>query len=273
MSFNIKKISGDKEPFDRSKFSRSLSKAGASSSFINQLIKEIEENRHLRTTKKIYNYALDRLYRHKPAIASRYNIKQALLQLGPAGFPFEQFVAKIFQALGYATKTNVIIAGRCIDHEVDILLTEGNKQLMVECKYHNRQQLKSDVKVTLYIKASFDDVNEAWGHRQLHLHKGWIVTNTKFTSEAIKYGECAGINLLSWDYPQGKSLIELIHAYTLHPITTLVSLNKKEKQTFIAKGFVLCKDAPRYKTMLKELGIPPQKIKAIISEALEVCGK
>ncbi len=271
MSFKVTKISGHKELFDRKKFYRSLHKAGASKTLINQLISEVEADESLRTTKKIYAYALDKLYKSHPPTAARYNIKQALLQLGPAGFPFEQFIAHVFEAEGYQTKTNQIVSGHCIDHEVDVVVNNKEKHFMVECKYHNRQRLKSDVKVTLYIKARFDDVDQGWKHDAHTIHQGWVVTNTKFTSEAVKYGECAGVHLLSWNYPAGKSLIDLIHKYDLHPITALVSLNKKEKEAFIKKGFVLCKDAPKHAETLKELGMRPEKVNKIIQEAQDVC--
>ena len=81
----------------------------------------------------------------------------------PAGFPFEQFVARVFEAEGYQTKTNQIVSGHCIDHEVDVVVNNKEKHFMVECKYHNRQKLKSNVKVTLYIKARFDDVEKGLG--------------------------------------------------------------------------------------------------------------
>jgi len=271
MPFYIKKVSGHRELFDAKKFYRSLTKAGASKTLVNRLIKDIERDKTLRTTKKIYAYALDMLYKDNPVVAARYNIKQALLQLGPAGFPFEQFVAELFKAQGYTVNVNQIVAGYCIDHEVDVVVHDKEKHAMVECKYHNRQKLKSDVKVALYIKARFDDVSTGWQHDTHIIHQGWIVTNTKFTSEATKYAECVGIQLISWNYPKQRSLIDLIHMYKLHPITALVSLNKRDRDAFIKKGFVMCKDAKKHVHALKDLGIRPAQIKAIIEEAQAVC--
>ena len=271
MTFYIKKMSGYKEPFDADKFAQSLSRAGAQKTTIQQLIKDIERNSHLRSTKKIYAYALASLHKKNPVAASRYNIKQALLELGPAGFPFEQFVSALFIAQGYSVKTNNTIKGYCVDHEIDVIVTKDKKDGIVECKYHNKQQLKTDVKVTLYTKARFDDITKKWQSNKRQLHHNWIVTNTKFTSEALKYATCTQINLLSWDYPYNNSLIHIINTHGLHPITALVSLNKEEKKALLKKGFVLCKDAYQHAQSLKELGIKKEKIERIIHEALAVC--
>lgn len=46
---------------------------------------------------------------------------------------------------------------------------------------------------------------------------------------AIKYGSCAGLNLLSWDFPKGNSLREQIDASGLYPLTYLTTLSLNEK--------------------------------------------
>lgn len=271
MTFSVRKISGHTEAFDSKKFTRSLQKAGANKELIAQLLQEIEQDKNLRSTRKIYQYALDRLYKSNPSTAARYNIKQSLFQLGPAGFPFELFVAEIFKAEGYQVESNQVIAGYCIDHEVDIIAHKGESHFMIECKYHNRQRLKTDVKATLYTKARFDDVEKAWKNDTHNLHQSWIVTNTKFTSQAIKYATCVNIQLLSWNYPGNNSLIDLIQKHNLHPITSLVGLSKQDKQAFVKHGLVLCRDAHKHEQTLKAMGVHPSKIKKIIQEAKAVC--
>ena len=97
MAFYIRKSSGEKELFDIYKFRISLEKAGADEHLIDRLVCEIEQFPKLRSTKEIYGYALNVLQQEKPSVAARYNIKRAIMDLGPVGFPFEQFVAEIFQ--------------------------------------------------------------------------------------------------------------------------------------------------------------------------------
>lgn len=269
MLSTITKVSGEKENFDSKKLFRSLEKAGIEPKVIQRLIEQIEKNDQLKTTQQIYQYALKKLSQTNPVSAARYNIKNALLQLGPAGFPFEQFIMHILQAEGYKTKTNQIIHGKCITHEIDIIIQKEQRMSIVECKYHNRQYLKSDVKVPLYVQGRLADITQK---RENHdIINAWIVTNTKFTSQAIKFGHCANITLLSWDYPEIAPLPSLIQKYNLFPITALVSLSNKEKEMFIKNGFVLCKDVQKHLNMLKKFGLTTEKINRIIQETAALC--
>ncbi len=145
---------------------------------------------------------------------------------------------------------------------------------MIECKFHNRVGIKSDVKVSLYVQARFEDIRDSWEKNPYHeneFHQAWIITNTKFTSQAIKYGECKKMKLISWAHPKPNGLAQLITKYKLFPITTLTSLNRYQKQTFLKSGFVLCKDARDHKKTLQQLGLKPRQIEKIIQEAQAVC--
>lgn len=272
MSFYITKISGEQELFDPKKLTRSLHKVGASEEMIAEILAEIERNPALRTTKNIYGFAYNYLKKARPALGARYSLKQALLELGPAGFPFEQFIAHLFRKQGYTVATNQIIVGHCVQHEVDLVCSNHKEQYMVECKFHGRQELKSDVKVALYVKARFDDVHEAWekNHGQ-KFHQAWIVTNTKFTSEAIKFATCRNIQLIGWSYPTGGSLPELVAKYGLHPITALTSLSGSQKKMLINHDITLCKDVTKYKHLFKEMGFSQKEMEDMIHEANDVC--
>jgi len=170
----------------------------------------------------------------EPHVFSRYQLKQAIMQLGPSGYPFEKFIAALLQGLGYSVETGVIVSGKCINHEIDVVALKDNQHFMVECKFHNRSGTRSDVKVALYVKARFDDVASVF-------RQAWLITNTKLTSDAIQYGECAGMKMIGWSYPNKGSLQDLITDTHLHPITYLSSLSQSQKQQFLDNGIVLCK--------------------------------
>jgi len=70
----------------------------------------------------------------------------------------------------------------------------------------------------------------------------WIVTNTSFTYEALKYSNCTGITLTSWDYPKTENLAHLIVKFNLYPVTALTSLTHHQKLLCIQEGFILAKD-------------------------------
>jgi hypothetical protein len=274
MDFYVRKASGKKELFDVEKFRISLKKSGANDVLVERLVSEIQQLPKLRTTKEIYGYALTRLQQEQPVVAARYNIKRALLDLGPAGFPFEQFIAELFRVQGYTAVTDQIEQGFCVEHELDVVLTHDSTISMVECKFHNSQQLKTDVKVALYCKARFDDIKKTWEigeNKKQRFHENWLVTNTKFTSEAIRYATCAGIELLGWSYPSRENLPALIDRYSLYPVTTIPTLTLLQKRMFIKEGFVLCCDAQKYTHIMRKYGFTQAEINAFVSSAQELC--
>ncbi len=260
MPFYIRKSSGEKEEFSIKKFRRSLRRSGADAKTIEKIIARVKKEKP-KSTKKLHELATQLLQKYQPPIADRYNLKRALMELGPAGYPFELFVAQLYAHQGYKVLSNQLVNGFCVDHEVDIIAEKGKQHVMIECKFHNRPGLKSDVKVSLYIQARFEDIRDAWERNPQHpheFHQVWLVTNTRFTSEAIKYGECKNIKLVSWAYPENKGLAVMIDSLGLHPITTLTSLTKQQKRSFIKEGLILCKDAQKHITMLKRLGFSKQ---------------
>jgi hypothetical protein len=275
VAFYITKASGEQELFDIKKFRRSLRRAGASTHLISQLINTIEKMPELRSTQEIYEFALHQLSEEDVPAASRYNIKRAIFELGPAGMPFEQFIGALFKEQEYTIKTNQIVAGHCVSHEVDVIAIKDNRHCMVECKFHNQQGPKTDVRVALYVKARFDDIERAWNDKEPGKHKFhevWIATNTKFTTEAIKYAECMGMHLLGWSYPEKKNLQNLIDTLRLHPITALVSLNRQQKRILINNGIILCRDAQNNEKLIQNLlHFTPHAAKKFITECERIC--
>lgn len=274
MSLYITKQSGEKELFDIKKFRASLRKAGADDELIDQIIAEVHKQKTIKTTKELYAFALSYLSKKNRPIAARYNLKNALINLGPTGFPFEKFVEKLFVEQGYTTQLGQQVQGWCVTHEIDLIISGNKKHAIVECKFHNKQKLKSDVKVPLYIKARFDDIKKAWNSEKTHardFHQAYLVTNTKFTLDAVAYAQCMNISLLSWNYPLKNSLPDLIQRYNLHPITALTSLTKYQQKACIKKGFVLCNQATEFSKALHSLGFTADKANALIEEAQAVC--
>jgi hypothetical protein len=103
------------------------------------------------------------------------------------------------------------------------------------------------------------------------LYVGGLVTNTRFSSDALQYGKCMSMFMLSWDYPMNKSLKNLIDESGLHPITSLLTLLKHEKDQILSKGIVLCKDLINKEQILAEMGISETRIKKVIDEVKSIC--
>jgi len=246
----IVKASGEKEEFSREKIRNSYLRSGASkkdadavSAFVSRKIKPRVNS------EQIYKYSLEELSRRKPAVGARYSLKRAIMQLGPAGYLFERFVARILESYGYKTEVGKIVQGYCVEHEVDISARKGKEHFLIECKYHNTPGIYCDIKVALYTANRFADVvrasRELRGHTD-EFHQAWLVTNTKCTSQAIKYARCSNLKILAWRYPTNNGLENIIESKQLYPVTILPSLPAFFANRLSENGVILAKDLLPY---------------------------
>ncbi len=273
---SIIRRNGESVPFDPERLRQSLVRSGAGERDVENTLVAVEAQLHEgMSTKAIYKTAFRILRKRSRGVAARYSLKQAIYQLGPSGYPFERFVDGLLVQQGFRTQVGVIVQGKCVTHEVDVVAEKDRSHFMVECKFHSEHKGKCDVKIPLYIQARFKDVEANWEQHPGHQHKfhqGWLVTNTRFTSEAIAYGECVGLHMISWDHPQEGSLRELIDRGGLHPITCLTSLTKAEKQRILDLGTVLCADLMERPGILAQAGIDPRKRERVLTEVESMCG-
>lgn len=267
----ITKSDGTKQLFEEEKLISSLKRVGASPETIDDVAEEIGREIHDgMTTTEIYRRAFELLRKHSTKVAAKYSVRRAMIELGPDGFPFEKFVARVFKMWGYETVTDQIVMGKCVDHEVDVVAWKDDSLAMVEAKYHNEFGLKSDLKVSLYVKARYDDVAENefdYGGKKRKLKERWLITNTKFTDKAIRYSECNAVKLLGWNYPDKGNLHDLITENSLHPITCLTSLTRDQKRELAAVNVLICLDLVGNPAVLKTIGIKAEEHEKILTEA------
>lgn len=271
----IIKNSGDIVDFSRNKLRRSLVKSGASESEIENILHTVESQiTNGMRTRQIYRMVGKMLKKISASHAARYNLRTAIQQLGPAGFFFEKFVSLIFKSEGYETKTNLILQGRCVSHEIDIVLKKTDTITMIECKFHARSASVSDVKVPMYILSRFDDLQNKV-HRIFNnkdtIDNCKIVTNNRFTSDAETFANCVGLDLLSWDYPKTNSLKTKIDNNALYPVTCLTTLTMVEKEKLLILDIILAKQLIDSPEMLVSIGISENRQKNILNEALGLC--
>lgn len=234
---NVIKATGEIEPFSEEKVTASLIRAGADRQVAEKILMKIKPTLYPNIpTFEIYSAIMKALKKEKRALAERYNLKKAIMDLGPTGYPFEKFVEGVLQSQGYKTKINQIITGNCISHEVDIV-AQNDKKYLVECKFHSISGGRTDIKDALYTYARFLDVKQ-----KENFDAAWLITNTKVTQEVKTYALCVGIKVTAWDYPETNSLNELVDKSELQPITALISLSTEKKKDLIQKGIIYCKD-------------------------------
>lgn len=274
-SFDIIKSSGEKVKFSLDKLRTSLNRTGAEKQIVDQIIDKVRDELYQDiSTKEIYNRAFSLLKKKKSYLASKYKLKKAIYELGPTGFPFERFVGAILSYSGYKTEVGKVLQGKCVKHEIDVIAHKYNETTIIECKFHSEQGLNCNVKIPLYINSRYQDVKTNWDSNPKNgtiLTKGWVVTNTRFTKDALQYGKCCGLYLLSWDYPKNDALKDRIDRLSLYPITVSTLLSNREKQFLLSRDVVLCRELLHDKFYLDHLGVSETRKEKILNEIKQLC--
>ena len=272
---HILKANGEREHFAPEKLYTSLVRSGAPADVAEYITGRVASAlKDGDRTRDIYARAFSMLRSRERPSAARYSVKRALLDLGPSGYPFEDFLAEIYRALGYSCMTRVMAQGACVEHELDLIATRGSERIGAEVKFHNSAGIKSDVKVTLYVQARFEDIASRHVGSAPADHpftSRMIITNTKFTEQAEAYAACIGLTLVSWDYPEKGNLRELIERTGVHPVSCLTTLSRTHKVRLMEQGIVLCQQLPQHTKELEELGLSQVAIDAVYLETRTLC--
>ncbi len=275
----IIKKDGTREVFNPKKLQESLERSGADTGMATNIVDHItQEIFDGATTDFIYSHAFELLEKsenHGGSVRFRYSLRRAVAALGPSGFPFEKYVAEVFMAHGYNTSVGMKVKGKCVTHEIDVIAENEKEVITAELKFHNKLAIKTDLKVSLYVNSRFRDIIDT-GYYGDKKARPFLITNTKFSSNAIKYAECEGtLELMGWDYPRrgNPNLHDFIQASKIHPVTALTSFSKNDHQALITAGFITCRDIKRNGGKdIHELNIiKGSKIEAAFLEIENIC--
>ena len=266
-TFQVIKSSGEKADFSLTKLRNSLYRSGAEKSTVDDILNIVRDELYQGiSTKEIYNRAFALLKKSKPIYASKYKLKKAIYELGPTGFPFEKFIGELMKYSGYEVKVGQILKGKCVNHEVDVIAKKDGHRILAECKFHSEKALTCNVKIPLYIHSRYRDIIEGNSDSEENPDKTWVVTNTRFTVDAMTYGNCVGLYLLSWDYPKENALKDRIDRLGLYPITVSTLLSNREKQFLLSRDIVLCRQLLNDSFYLDHLGISEVRKTKILNE-------
>jgi Holliday junction resolvase-like predicted endonuclease len=265
---SVIKVDGTTEPYDEQKVAASIRRARIPEHLRQEVLQHIKAKIYNNIpTSEIYGHILEYLgSSNEPYSRASYSLKQAVMLLGPTGYPFEDFVAKILEASGYKTLVRQILRGKCVAHEVDVIAEKNGRRSMIEAKFHNNPGIRTDLHVALYTHARFIDLKEKYD-----LHEAWIVTNTKTTTDAIAYAQCMEMKTVSWSYPAENSLRDMIERSDLRPITMLTSLSSAQKIKLLTNHIVLCKDIDANNSYLDLLHLSPQDRRRTLDEVNFIC--
>lgn len=277
MNIQIKKQSGEIVSFDKNSLHRSLINSGTNLEDANQICDKItNEIYNGISTKELYEKAFGLLKNLKSSVAARYSLKRALQDLGPEGFFFEKWVAKIFEVQGYDTITSQTLTGKStINHEVDVIISNKTEDIVCECKFRNDIDAKISVTTPMYFLSRFIDLKDnsfTFFNRPFKPQKGYLITNAFFTTDSIAFAECYDISLISWNYPEDKSIKRLTDYHGLYPITCLTTLTKKEEQILLSKNCILVRELVKNPVLLDHFKFSAERKELILKEAEELLG-
>ena len=272
----ITKANGETQEFDPKKLKHSWKRAHIPEEYHDEIFQKLEPTLYEGiTTNEIYETVTKIISALYPAGQCTYNLKHAIMALGPSGFPFERFVGEIFRKLGYDVEVGKMLQGRCVSHEVDVYGKKDDEHLLIECKYKSQAGYRTDVKIPLYISVRFQDVagGELRDIPEDRIRK-IVITNTRFTTEALTYGECVGLEMIGWDYPKQRGLRTLIEEVQLHPITSLSSLEPKHLKELLEKEIVFAMQLIEQPVHLDRLRLSDKHRAFLLREleALKSCG-
>jgi Holliday junction resolvase-like predicted endonuclease len=265
---SVIKANGMPEPFSDRKVLESIRRARIPQHLERKVLSDIKAKVYNNMpTSEIYGDILENLGQSaQPYSKASYSLKQAIMMLGPTGYPFEDFVARILESIGYKTVVRQLLRGKCVMHEVDVIAEKNGTRVMVEAKFHNNPGTRSDVHVALYTQSRFLDLKEKYD-----LDEAWIVTNTKTTTDAVAYAECMNMKTVSWSYPAEGSLRDLIENSQLRPITMLTSLSGAQKVKLLKNHIVLCRDINANHSYLDLLQLARGEKTRVLDEISFIC--
>ncbi|MBM3410480.1 MAG: restriction endonuclease [Bacteroidetes bacterium] len=268
----IRKASGESQEFDESKVRASLLNSGASIALADRVLERLLPLVGAgTTTRQIYSNAFSILRSERTKVAYRYKLKQAVLQLGDTGYPFERLIAEVFARQGFDAAVGQFVGGRCIQHEIDVLARRTGDVRYMECKYSTNRLKVLSIQTPLYVYARMLDVvskHDPSGSES----SGWLVTNMRFSADSIEYANCVGLKLLGWEYPEGAGLKTELDRLDIYPITLLHHLNKHQKARLIERDIVTCHQLGEQVSALEELHLSDSTRKQVKRELSIILG-
>lgn len=273
----VTKASGLKEPFDAEKLKRTVLHAGATPELTDRVVRDVSRRVYDGiNTHKILKMALTLMHKEMPHVAAKYDLKGAIMRLGPAGFLFEELFAEILRRYGYKTERDQMIQGACVDHEIDITAERFSPELeraVIENKYHNQPGIYTGLKEVLYTWARFLDLQDGFRLGKCKKFNSiWLVTNTKFSDRCVQYAGCKRMVLVGWNFPRERSLKHMLEEKNLYPITILRKLDRYAEQKLAAAGFMLAEDLVErpLSELKRRTAIPSKKLEILVEEARKI---
>lgn len=215
----IKKQDGRIEEFDPQRVLKICKRIGVEEKLAKEVLKKVERTiKDYDDTNKIAKIIQESLPLKQSIL---YGLRDGVAALQPE--KFELYVKEVLNAHGYLCIWNMIIPGKYVEHQVDIVATKGDEMFLVECKHHANSHRDCGLGEVLQVQARLEDIRDGYKEKinRNDFKKAWLITNTKFSEHAKRYAAGKEIILSGWRYKIGNSLNELIQKKKVFPVTVL----------------------------------------------------
>ena len=243
MAIFVTKANGTREPFDNAKLVRTCRRMGATEEIAHHIAKSIEARLFDGIeTKNILRMIFVSMRKHKPILKHMIDLRKSLSLLRSKP-DFELFIQLLLKEYGYDVVPNLIIRGKCVEHEVDALASKEGKTMIVEVKHHFDYHTPTGLDEARIARAVFEDATEGYeiGSNDLGIDEVMIVSNTKLSGHAERYVNCRNIKHVGWSHPPKSDLQNLIEDKKLYPITILRGLRSPVRDKLVSAGIVMIK--------------------------------
>ncbi len=271
MGVYLTKADGSKQLFHIDKVVRTCLRMGASSQLAFQIAQKVENRVYDgMPTKTVLQLIFRFMRKHKPSVGYLFDLRKGLSQMGSKP-EFEVFVRVLLEHHGFEVESNKILKGRCVEHEVDAIAKKDGVTYFVEAKHHLSYHAFTGLDESRIARAILEDVSEgyAMGTINFKIDKAMIVTNTRYSEHAIKYGQCRDITQIGWNYPANEGLENMIEEKSLHPLSCLRGLRNEDRLKLAESGFVLIRQilAENQGALAKKTGLRRELAGEIIEKA------
>jgi hypothetical protein len=237
----VRKADGSLQPFDRDKVARTCLKMGADRQTAYAVAEKVERRLHEgMPTATILQMIFQLMRKHKPRIRNFLDLRKALSLMGSKP-EFEVYVQALLARSGFEVTPNQLLVGRCVEHEVDAVARRDGVTYFVEVKHHFKYHTPTGLDESRIARAVLEDVVEgfALGKSELKIDRAMIVTNTRYSEQASRYGQCKGILQIGWSSPVDHGLQSMIEGPNLFPLSCLKGLSLDARLKLAMSGIAL----------------------------------
>ena len=267
----VTKADGSRQLFDREKVVKTCLRMGANRQIAYEIAEKVEKRLYDGiSTDKILQMIFRLLRKHKPTLRYFLDLRKGL-SLMSSKPEFEKFVQILLAHHGFEVSPNQIIRGKCVGHEVDAIARKDGVTYFVEAKHHSNYHTPTGLDESRIARAVLEDVAEGFvlGKSDLKIDRAMIVTNTRYSEHARRYGKCRNILQIGWSSPINLGLQNMIEEKKLYPLSCLRGLKSENRMQLVNSGIVLMKQLVEEEPskLARETGISREILKKIIEKA------